>query len=415
MARNNSSLPAEDFVIEEASRDQALLRLLLQGPSSGGKTTTALLIAAGMVKALGALGKLPGHLNRQIGLICTERGSARKASHITPFDLLVLSPPYSPQRYRAALARMERIGYPVIIIDQISHEWSGEGGVLQMVANSKEFNDFAKWNGPSQDHEEFIDSLLHSPAHLICTARAKTEWLLVEKEKNGRIVKAPERIGMQARQREGTEFEFDTVLDLRPGSNEVRCIKDRCELFVVDETYARLDSRAGERFVKWIYSAPTEVDAAARVSPADRAAEMAEASVRAIEGAPNLPELERVFLAEQRVLRDYVKVAGRDVIVPLLERLTAAKDARKACFVPVAGYKPAGLVSDLDPAEVAIPAREPDKPDAVGTVDRIVGKLQKERDAGGLFSEMPDDLPWRDEDEGAPPGACRLSTKFSLE
>lgn len=403
MARNNQQ--DDDLVIEEAVRDQSLLRFLLQAPSGGGKTTSALMMAAGMVKALEARGKLPKHLNRHIGLICTERGSARKASHIVPFDLLVLPPPYSPHRYNVALSKMERVGYSVIIIDQISHEWTGEGGVLQMVASSKAFNDFAKWDGPSQAHEEFIDRLLHSPAHLICTARAKTEWLLVEKEKNGRIIKAPERIGMQARQREGTEFEFDTVLDLRPGTNEVRCIKDRCELFVVDETYPPLSAADGARFINWVYDAPKAVAAVDRVTPAERATAMLDAALRVVEAAPNLPELKRVFVAEYTALRDYGREAGRDVIVPLLDTLTAGKNARKACFVPVAGVRPAALVRDLDPAEAAKPATEPERPDAVGVTQGIVSKLQRERNAGGLFSEMPDDLPWRDDDNGAPPGA----------
>lgn len=406
------SHPQDEFVIEEGIRDDSLLRMLLQAPSFGGKTVGALILASGMVAALRRRGMLPNHLSRYIGLIDSERKSSKKASgrfNIEPFDILPIEPPYTPVRYMAAIGKLQRVGYPIIIVDQISHEWSGEGGVLSMVSDARKNaqNDFAAWNGPSQQHEEFMDCIQNSTAHMICTARSKTAWELVEKTNSqGRKVKAPERIGMQAKQREGTEFEFDLVLDLRPGSNEVRCIKDRMGFFNGVDTYAPLTSDIGGKFVEWIYSAGRSAEARPEPSAEERAMELGAAAVRAVEAAPNLPDLQRIFLDEQQVLRNFAPTAGQDVIVPLLDELIKAKDARKAHFVASQSQRPSALVRDLDPAEAARPAKEPEQPDAVAVASGIVNKLQRKADASGLFSELPDDLPWKD-DEPPPLGDAR--------
>ena len=136
---------SEQFVIKRAERTQARLRIGLQGSSGGGKTASSLILARGMVAALRARNLLPSHLDVHVGLIDTERDSAKLYSHLVPFDTIVLEPPYTVDRYLGALTALERVGYPIIIIDQISHEWSGEGGILAQVAASKAFNDFAKW------------------------------------------------------------------------------------------------------------------------------------------------------------------------------------------------------------------------------------------------------------------------------
>lgn len=378
---------ADTFKIQRAERTQARLRLALQGPSGGGKTATSLLIAKGMVAALQARGKLPEHLDGvHIGLLDTERDSAKLYSHLVPFDTLVLEPPYSPSRYVAALRALERVGYPIIICDQITHEWFGAGGVLAMVAASKEFNDFAKWNGPSQEHEAFVDALLQSPAHLIVTMRSKTAWVLEDKVgRDGKSRKTPTRVGMAAKQRDGMEYEFTTVLDLEVPSNVATCIKDRTELFVVGERYGRMGPEWGERLIDWVYSAKV-ADLVPVQSPAMIALGLCEAGLRAIEQAPNIPDLVVAFGKAEKSLKACVVDAGRDAVVPLLERLVAAKDARKASF-----HDPAGvIVKDLDPMDL-VADLPPALSSAVDMVNSLVGKIQHERDQVGLFAGMPDD------------------------
>lgn len=380
---------ADTFKIQRAERTQARLRLALQGPSGGGKTATSLLIAKGMVAALQARDKLPDHLDGvYIGFLDTERDSAKLYSHLVPFDTLVLEPPYSPARYTAALRALERVGYPIIICDQITHEWFGPGGVLSMVAASREMNDFAKWNGPSQEHDAFIDALLQSPAHLIVTMRSKTSWVLEDKVgKDGKTRKTPTRVGMAAKQRDGTEYEFTTVLDLEVPSNVATCIKDRTELFVVGERYGRLGPDWGERIMDWVYSAKVPELVPAQ-SPAMIALGVCEAGLRAIEQAPNLPDLATVFDHAQKSLRACSVTAGADAVVPLLNRLVVAKDARKAAFYPPP-------VHDLEHTELVVddPVEEQT---AVDKFNGLVGKLHQQRNEDGLFATMKDDLPRKD-------------------
>jgi hypothetical protein len=40
--------------------------------------------------------------------------------------------PFSPARYSEAIAAADKAGYPVIVVDSFSHEWAGDGGVLDM-------------------------------------------------------------------------------------------------------------------------------------------------------------------------------------------------------------------------------------------------------------------------------------------
>lgn len=341
----------EQFVVRRAERTQARLRIALQGASGGGKTATSLLLARGMVEELKRLGKLPEHLECHIGLLDTERDSAKLYAHLVPFDTVVLEPPYTVERYLAALTALERVGYPVIVVDQITHEWYGEGGILQQVQaiQAKGGNEFTAWKVPSAEHDRFIDRLLATPAHLIATMRSKTEWILEEVEKNGRRVKVPKRIGMAARQREGTEYEFTTVLDLEVGTNAARCLKDRTELFTVGGQVGRMGPDWGARFIGWVYtSTKPEPYLGAEPTAAERAQALADAGIRAVELAPNLPDLILAFDGAQKQLRALARDAGGEVVRVELDRLIAAKDARKALFVPDAVPPEAGAAVSPD-------------------------------------------------------------------
>ena len=330
----------DEFVIKRAERTQVRLRIALQGSSGGGKTATSLLLAKGMVAELERRGVLPD-LPCHIGLLDTERDSAKLYSHLVPFDTIVLQPPYSPDRYLKALRALERAGYSVIIVDQITHEWYGEGGILQMVRESKEFNDFAKWNGPSQAHEQFIDTLLKSPAHLIVTMRSKTAWVLEDEVgRDGKTRKKPKRIGMQAKQREGTEYEFTTLLDLEVGTNAASCLKDRTELFQIGESVGRMSPDWGRKLIEWVYSAKALEPVPEGPSPEERCVAVTDAGIRACERSPNLPDLQAAYGVQVTAIKAFQSNAGAEVVRRELLRLAAAKDARKAALGSMGGNAP---------------------------------------------------------------------------
>ena len=222
----------------KAVRQKARLRLALTGPSGSGKTYSALLLASGM--------------GGKIAVIDTERSSASLYSHLCDFDTLNLEPPYTPERFIEALRAAEEAGYDTVIIDSITHEWSGIGGCLELsdsIARSKyKGNSWSAWNDVTPRHRAFIDAITQSPLHVIATMRSKTETAQVEE--NGR--KKVAKLGMKSEQRDGTEYEFTIVLDLVHDGHYATASKDRTGMFSGDPQV--ISPATGKRVVDWLNS-----------------------------------------------------------------------------------------------------------------------------------------------------------------
>lgn len=225
---------------QKAERKKSKLRLALTGPSGSGKTYGALLVAKG--------------LGGKIAVIDTEKGSAALYSHLVDFDVLDLEPPYTPERYRQAVKLAVENGYGVVIIDSITHEWSGSGGCLELneeTARAKyRGNTWSAWNETKARHRAFIDDLLVCPAHVIVTMRSKTETAQVEV--NGR--KQVQKLGMKSEQNDGIEYEFTTVLDLVHDGNFALPSKDRTGLFTPNSDPFKLSENIGQNLAKWLES-----------------------------------------------------------------------------------------------------------------------------------------------------------------
>ena len=148
----------------KAVRQKAKLRLALTGPSGSGKTYGALMIAKG--------------IGGKIAVIDTEKGSASLYSHIADFDVLELDPPYTPERFIEALNAAESAGYSVLVLDSITHEWSGVGGCLELVDEVAKAryrgNSWSAWNDITPRHRAFLDALMRSSMHVVATMRSKT-------------------------------------------------------------------------------------------------------------------------------------------------------------------------------------------------------------------------------------------------
>jgi hypothetical protein len=201
----------------KATRQKARLRLALTGPSGSGKTWGALLLALG--------------LGGKIAVVDTERESASLYSHLADFDTLNLAAPFTPERYIEAIKAAEEAGYDTLIIDSITHEWSGVGGCLELVdqvARAKyKGNTWSAWNDVTPRHRALIDAILHSPMHIIVTLRSKTETAQTEENGRKKVVK----LGMKAETRDGFEYEMTVVLDLIHDGHFATATKDRTGLF----------------------------------------------------------------------------------------------------------------------------------------------------------------------------------------
>ena len=225
---------------QKAERKKSKLRLALTGPSGSGKTYGALLTAKG--------------IGGRIAVIDTEKGSASLYSDMVDFDVLELGAPYTPERYRQAVKAAESAGYNVIIIDSITHEWSGAGGCLELndeIAKAKfKGNTWSAWSETKARHRALIDDLLACQAHIIVTMRSKTET--AQAEVNGR--KQVQKLGMKAEQNDGIEYEFTTVLDLIHDGNFAQPSKDRTGLFPPNGNPFRLSVETGQKLVEWLES-----------------------------------------------------------------------------------------------------------------------------------------------------------------
>lgn len=185
-----------------ATRHQAKLRLALMGPTGSGKTMSALRIAKG--------------LGGPIAFIDTERGSASLYSDVVDFDVLELES-YSPENYIDAIQSAEAGGYKVVVIDSLSHAWSGKDGILEYVDKRKaqaRGNDFSVWRDATPKQNALIDAILGCKMHVIATMRTKMEYVIEKDERTGKS--SPRKVGLAPVQRDQVEYEFTLVGEMDP-------------------------------------------------------------------------------------------------------------------------------------------------------------------------------------------------------
>tara|TARA_R110001592_G_scaffold262565_1_gene527647 strand:- start:24683 stop:25519 length:837 start_codon:yes stop_codon:yes gene_type:complete len=225
--------------LRKASRGHTKIKCALQGPSGSGKTYSALLMARGLCKDWS-----------EIAVIDTENNSADLYSHLGGYNVLELRPPFSPEAYIKAIDECQKAGMKVIVIDSISHEWEGEGGILTL-HSSMAGNSFTNWSKLTPRHNAFIQKILQSEAHIVATIRTKQDYVLTEK--NGKQV--PEKVGLKGVTRDGVDYEFTLVFDLDIKHHAVAA-KDRTGLFA-DQPQFQVSQKTGEEIKAWCGSALT--------------------------------------------------------------------------------------------------------------------------------------------------------------
>lgn len=229
------------MTLRKATRQKSKIRLGLSAPAGGGKTYSALLIASGMTSW------------DKIALIDTENGSGDLYSHLGDYNVLSLEAPYSPERYVEAIHQCEKAGMEVIIVDSITHEWDGKGGILD-IHSSMTGNSFTNWATLTPRHQNFINAILSSPCHVITTVRRKQEYEMT-KDNNGKV--KVDKVGMKEITREGFEYELTVNLELDIKHN-ARSSKDRTGLFMDQPDFVPSDE-TGKKILEWCNSG-VEVD-----------------------------------------------------------------------------------------------------------------------------------------------------------
>ena len=285
-------------MFQKAERKKARLRLALCGPAGSGKTYSALLIAQG--------------LGGKIALIDTEHESGSLYADLCEFDTASLTPPYTPEKYRNAIAAAEAAGYSVLIIDSFSHAWAGEGGLLDMhdkaAAAMRSGNSFTAWREITPQQNALVEAVLGARLHVIATLRTKTAYDLVD-DGNGK--KKPVKIGLAPVQREGVDYEFTCVFDMSIDSHVATASKDRTRLF--DGKHFTPGIETGQALVNWL---ETGVDADAQAAAAR------DALATRINSIQNLFEFRNWWKKHQPEI-DSLPIIDRTIIVNLKDRKKA--------------------------------------------------------------------------------------------
>jgi hypothetical protein len=204
------------MAFKKATKFQSKLRMAIAGPAGAGKTWTALTLATALADGRG------------VAVIDTEHGSASKYADAFEFDTQELDN-FHPQKYIDAIHEAEQAGYAVLVIDSLSHAWSGTGGLLdekEKIAKQKYHgNSFSAWNDATQIQNKLVNTILDSKLHVICTVRSKMEYIQEKDEQTQRST--VRKVGLAPVQRDDLPYEFDVFATMEI-DNTFIVDKSRC-------------------------------------------------------------------------------------------------------------------------------------------------------------------------------------------
>lgn len=206
------------FEDKPATRDKVPLLVGLMGPSGSGKTFSALRLATGIQSVSGG----------DIYFIDTE---ARRGLHYADrfkYRHMEFGAPFGSLDYLAAITHCVKKGAGVVIVDSMSHEHDGPGGVLEQHEHELDRmagQDYGKrnsmnliaWAKPKAARRQLISGLLQLNCNFVFCFRAKEKAKPVKKDGKTTI----ENQGWMPIA--GEEFVYEQTINclLLPGSNGV--------------------------------------------------------------------------------------------------------------------------------------------------------------------------------------------------
>lgn len=162
------------FEDHPAVRERVPVLLGIVGASGSGKTFSALRLATGMQRITGG----------DIFFIDTEGRRALDYADLFTFRHVPFGAPFGPLDYLKAIEHCVKRGATIGIVDSLSHEHEGPGGVLeQQEANlerlagdddaKRDRMNFAAWKKPKMDRARLLNTIGQLDINLICCFRAK--------------------------------------------------------------------------------------------------------------------------------------------------------------------------------------------------------------------------------------------------
>jgi hypothetical protein len=269
--------------LKKSERSKAKIKMALQAPSGAGKSYSALLLAQGLTN---------GNLSK-VAVIDTEAGSSNLYAHIGSYNVLNLESPHSPERYMEAIDLCIKSGMEVIILDSISHCWD----FLLDYHASLTGNSFTNWNKITPRQKAFVNKILNSDVHIICTMRVKQDYVL--SERNGKMV--PEKVGLKAIQRDEISYEFTIVFDI-DYKHFASASKDRTNLFEGKPQFV-INSNTGKKILDWCNSNITKGELQVKVSECNSQSELLILYNENLELAKTI---EQDFVAKKNLLQQLI-------------------------------------------------------------------------------------------------------------
>lgn len=235
--------------IRKASRAGLPLKMSLNGVSGSGKTYSALLLAKGILGSLDKVLVIDSEETGDIDQDNPENYEGKKRAsdfyaHLGNFSVLPVSPPFTPEKYSAAIGLAVKEGFSLVIIDSGSHVWEGPGGVLDIYqAYGGRFQD---WQKANPHHYGFVSSIMKSPIHVLITLRQKNDHVMIQEGAKHKIKK----VGLKVQQRDGFEYEMHVAFNIEHETHLATVNKDRTGLFEGRPPFM-ISEDVGKEIQKW--------------------------------------------------------------------------------------------------------------------------------------------------------------------
>lgn len=286
------------FQVVEAVREAVPSLTALWGFSDSGKTYSALRYARGLV----------GPQGRIVGIDTENKRMKFYSGMFGGFGHIDLQPPFTPQRYTAAVEAAVAHGANAIIIDSGSHVWQGEGGVLEQADARKP--GIGKW-APKIPYTRMVYRMLRSPVHMIFCLRAKEHYVQKGKGKDAEI----EHLGQIPIFGAGFVHEMTVSVRMESNTRKPLTVKAPDPIANVIQIGEFITEKHGERIASWL----------AGGSPVDHEVTVLQASARdvASTGSIKFRDWWRASLVKGQ--RDILQA-----IIPELRDLASQADADMA-------------------------------------------------------------------------------------
>lgn len=221
--------------LQLAQREKVKIKMSLSAPTGFGKTYGALLIAFGITKDW-----------EKIAVIDSENQSASLYSDLGKYYTIKMEPPYTVENFCNAIDICVKAGIQVIIVDSTYHYWHGKGGLLEY-NSSLGANSYANWAKTNPIYSKWLDKILQTDAHFICTSRKKQAYEMT-KDSNGKVT--VEKKGMEDQIRDGFAYEMTIAFNIGTKNHLTEVDKDRTRLFTGKPEFV-ITSETGAAILAW--------------------------------------------------------------------------------------------------------------------------------------------------------------------